>query len=118
MTRLSVGGEELKQFWPFVLTNKMIGSTLDFSLKDQLKGLKPDIVFRNHEKIVIMDVACPYDLYLNELHDRKQEIYSEVNFEITADVRQAWTNLHDCYFEYLFIRFDCLIIYFDYLIIG
>ena len=39
---------------------------------------------RNHEKIVPMDVhiAFPYDLYLNELHDRKQEIYSEVNFKI------------------------------------
>ena len=37
---------------------------------------------------------------------------------ITADVRQPWTNLHDCYFEYLIIRFDYLIIPFDYLIIG
>ena len=46
-------------------------------------------MLRNHEKIVPMDVhiACPYDLYLNELHDRKQEIYSEVNFEINKVFR-------------------------------
>ena len=39
---------------------------------------------------------------------------------ITADVRQPWTDLHYCSFEYLIIRFDYLIIYipFDYLIIG
>ena len=28
----------------------------------------------------------------------------------TADVRQPWTNPQDCYFEYLIIRFDYLII--------
>ena len=79
--------EELKLFWPFLSTNKTIGSTLDFALKDQLKRLKSDTVLRNHDKIVLMDVECSYDLYLNELQDRKQEIYSEVNFQVNKVFR-------------------------------
>ena len=41
--------------------------------------------------------------------------YCETN--IITDVRQPWTNPHECCFEYLIIRFDYLIIPFDYLII-
>ena len=33
---------------------------------------------------MLIDVACPYGSYLNELHDRKQ---SEVNFEINKVFR-------------------------------
>ena len=29
---------------------------------------------------------------------------------LTTDVRQPWTNAQDCYFEYLIIRFDYLVI--------
>ena len=39
------------------------------------------------------------------------------HYFLTADVRQPWTNPHDCYFEYLIVRFDYLIIPFDYYLI-
>ena len=49
--------EELKHFWPFVSTNKTIGTVLEeLPLKDNLKVLKPDIVLRNHEKMVLIPV--------------------------------------------------------------
>ena len=80
--------EELKHFWPFVSTNKTIGSALEeLPLKDHLKILRPDIVLRNHEKIVLIDVACPYDLFLVELFDRKLNIYIELNYEINKTVK-------------------------------
>ena len=36
----------------------------------------------------------------------------------TANTRQPWMDSHDCYFEYLIIRFDYLTIVIYYLIIG
>ena len=71
-----------------VSTNRTIGSALEeLHLKDHLKNLRPDIVLRNHEKIVLIDVACPYDLFLDELSDRKLNIYLELNYEINKTVK-------------------------------
>ena len=36
---------------------------------------------------------------------------------ITADACQPWTDLRDCYFEYLIIHFDYMVIPIDYSII-
>ena len=80
--------EELKHVSPFVSTNRTIGSALEeLHLKDHLKILRPDIVLRNHQKIVPIDVACPYDLFLDELFDRTLNIYLELNYEINKTVK-------------------------------
>ena len=80
--------EELKYFWPLVSTNRTIGPALEeLHLKDHLKILRPDIVLCNHEKIVLIDVACPYDLFLDELFNRKLNIYLELNYEINKTVK-------------------------------
>ena len=80
--------EELKHFWPFVSSNKTIGSAVEeLPLKDHLKILRPDIVLRNKEKIVLIDVACQHDLLLDELFNRKLNIYLELNYEINKTVK-------------------------------
>ena len=85
---ISKVAEGLKHFWPFVSTNKTIGSALEeLPLKDHLKILRPDIVLCNQEKIVLIDVAFPYDLFLNELFVRKLNIYMELNYDINKTVK-------------------------------
>ena len=55
--------------------------------------------------------------YSGDDYKRLRNLKFKPGMKIT-DVRQPWTNLQDCYFEYLIIRFHYLIIHFDYLIIG
>ena len=45
---------------------------------ERLLNLKPDIVIREENKLIILDIACPYDLYLAELYEAKINKYRDL----------------------------------------
>ena len=81
-------------------------TTIEITKVGSIRPHLDDAIYR-HDSFVLM---------LHHCTPLKAIKYKSTSF--TADVRQPWTNLHECYFEYLIIRFDYLIIPFDYLIIG
>ena len=42
---------------------------------EELLNLKPDIIVKERIKIIILDIACPYDLYISETYELKVENY-------------------------------------------
>ena len=40
-----------------------------------MKKSKPDIIMKKRTKIIILDIACPYDLYISETYELKVENY-------------------------------------------
>ena len=43
-----------------------------------LLNLKPDIIIHEANRMIILDIACPYDLYLEELYQLKSDKYREL----------------------------------------
>ena len=59
--------QELKSYWAEVYNNKPVYTSfhqLDGNLI--LRRLKPDLILMTNKCVVIIDVACPYDLYMDE----------------------------------------------------
>ena len=83
--------QELKSYWAEVYNDKLEYTSfhqLDCNLT--LRRLKPDLVLKTNKSVVIIDVACPYDLYMEEsvvakvakyeaLKDAVDQYYEEVN---------------------------------------
>ena len=46
--------------------------------------LKPDIVVRNRNQVNIIDIACPYDIYLESSYNQKMLYYDELKQEIES----------------------------------
>ena len=45
---------------------------------DETLNLKPVIIVMEEHRIVILDIACPYDLYLSETYEFKLEKYNNL----------------------------------------
>ena len=120
MTELMITGRDSS----FIIMNTSFTKQVHFYIcKIQIKPkLYPLSRNRNtvHHYYHIADFAsvAPAHTKLNFFPMVSFKQTAELQFKVTADVRQPWTNPHDCYFEYLIIHFDYLIIPFDYLIIG
>ena len=59
--------QELKSYWAESYNNKPVHSS--FSQLDchlTLRRLKPDIVLKSNKRVIIIEVACPYDLNMEE----------------------------------------------------
>ena len=50
-----------------------------------LLNLKPDIVIKQENKLIILDIACPYDLYLAELYEAKINKYRDLQRYLTTN---------------------------------
>ena len=72
--------EELKDYWNVIRVNKMINTT--FVEINFANPLKPDIVVRNLNQINIIDIACPYDIYLESAYKQKMLYYNTLKQEI------------------------------------
>ena len=71
--------DELSKYWVFCKNNKLISTSLpDFNINEDLKCLKPDILLKNENHIYIVDVACPYDLYIQTSYNQKLEHYKQL----------------------------------------
>ena len=59
--------KELQPFWSEIFNNKTIGTSFtQLASVSTVKALKPDLVLKSRNFVVIMDVTCPYDLYMEE----------------------------------------------------
>ena len=57
---------------------------MEFEDKDEaLSNLKPDIMIEEENRMIILDIACPYDLYLAELYEMKLNKYRQLQRYIT-----------------------------------
>ena len=76
--------DEIEKYWSKCIVNKTIATSLpNITLPRSLTSLKPDIVVMNVSKVVyLIDVACPYDIYLEATFQRKTEYYGELAGEI------------------------------------
>ena len=54
-----------------------------------LLNLKPDIVIKQENKLMILDVACPCDLYLAELYEAKINKYRDLQRYLTTNVQST-----------------------------
>ena len=79
-TRQYTLAEKIASELPHVMAvDKTIGSTfkeLGFSSSEHPElHLKPDIVLRHENEVTIIDVACPYDLCIENLFEAKLNKY-------------------------------------------
>ena len=51
------------------------GFEIENDSEEDLLKLKPDLLLKEDNRILIVDVACPYDLYLTELYELKVNKY-------------------------------------------
>ena len=64
-----------------VIINKIVRTALqesgmEFEDDDEeVLNLKPDIMIKEENRMIILDLACPYDLYLAELYEMKLNKY-------------------------------------------
>ena len=53
-------------------------------LLPKLQPLKPDLVLKGNDMVIIADVACPYDLYADEVYKAKIEKYGHLTAFIAS----------------------------------
>ena len=64
--------------------NKQAATTLpNIALSEAVRCLKPDIVVKNMNVVYLIDVACPYDLYIENAFLRKKVYYEPLAAEIS-----------------------------------
>ena len=56
---------------------------MEFEDNDSLLNLKPDIMIKEENRMFIMDIACPYYLYLAEIYGVKLNKYRDLQRYIT-----------------------------------
>ena len=75
---------ELTGLWRALFLDKAAKTSfeeLNLNLPAELECLRPDLVLCGNNMVVIADVACPYDLYADELYKSKTEKYADlINF--------------------------------------
>ena len=70
-------GEELSKFWEFLRINQQISTSFpELPLLSEHKHLKPDIVLKRDNTIYMVDVACPYDFYIQSAFNQKMDHYN------------------------------------------
>ena len=88
-------GREIKSRENKVIVNKTVRTALRESglrAEDNDEGLlnlKPDIVIKQENKLIILDVACPYDLYLAELYEAKINKYRDLQRYLTTNYMEC-----------------------------
>ena len=74
---------ELQPFCSETFSNKTIGTFFaQLASVSTVKDLKPDLVLKSRNFAVIMDVTCPYDLYMEEFCEKisnYEDLRREVN---------------------------------------
>ena len=82
-------GNDVKSNKNTVFINKTVRTALqelgmEFEDNDEeLLNLKPDIMIKEENRMIILDIACPYDLYLAELYEMKLNKYRDLQRYIT-----------------------------------
>ena len=78
-------GGEIKTSENKVIINKTVKTSLQtfgFEIEndneEDLLKLKPDLLVKEDNRIIILDAACPYDLYFTELYELKVNKYSNL----------------------------------------
>ena len=88
-------GREIKSRENKVIVNKKVQTALQESglgAEDNNEGLlnlKPDIVIKQENKLIILDIACPYDLYLAELYEVKISKYRDLQRYLTTSYMEC-----------------------------
>ena len=85
--------EELTTSDTEIYVNKLFSTTLQEFKEDQYTTIrKPDIVIKKGNNILIIDVACPYDLYIENTYKHKisyyqclKKIFTEAGFEANVE---------------------------------
>ena len=76
--------DEITKYWAVCVVNKQISISLtNISLPHALKILKPDIVVMKRKVVYIIDVACSYDLFIENAFSRKKDHYGPLAVELT-----------------------------------
>ena len=76
--------KELQPFCSETFKNKTIGTCfIQLASVSTVKDLKPDLVLKSRNFVVIMDVTCPYDLYMEESFREKISKYEDLRREIS-----------------------------------
>ena len=71
--------DELSRLWQFSGVNQQISTSFPDLLFNANQGrLKPDIVLKSEENIFLVDVACPYDYYIQSSFNQKMDHYNEL----------------------------------------
>ena len=82
-------GNDVKSNKNTVFINKTVRTALQelgMEFEDnveELLNLKPDIMIKEENRMIILDIACPYDLYLAELYEMKLNKYRDLQRYIT-----------------------------------
>ena len=82
-------GNDVKSNENTVIINKTVRTVLQESgiesedSDEELLNLKPDILIKEENRIIILDIACPYNLYLTELYELKLHKYRDLQRYIT-----------------------------------
>ena len=67
---------ELKPHCNDIYINKTVRSAFpDTTVESRVLDLKPDILMKDDEGVNIIDIACPYDLYIEATYKTKIEKY-------------------------------------------
>ena len=79
---------ELTGLWSCIHLNKTAKTSFpELNLVPELQPLKPDLVLKGHDMVIIADVACPYDLYADEVYKAKIEKYGHLTAFIASKYR-------------------------------
>ena len=82
-------GNDIKSNENTVIINKTVRTALqesgmEFQDNDELLlHLKPDIMVKEENRMIILDIACPYDLFLAELYEMKLNKYQDLQRYVT-----------------------------------
>ena len=52
---------------------------------EELLNMKPDIVIKEENRMIFLDVGCPYDLYLAKVYEMKLNKYRDLQRYITEN---------------------------------
>ena len=75
--------KELQPFWSETFNNKTIGtSSAQLGSVITVKDLKPELVLKSGNFVVIMDVTCPCDLCMEESFREKISKYEDLRREV------------------------------------
>ena len=78
-------GQELKSVSVNLFVNKCVSTSLEeLNLPRNLLCLKPDIVIKHEKQIKILEVSCPYDLYLQNTFETKKSKYAPLKDAIKS----------------------------------
>ena len=78
-------GQELESVSVNLFVNKCVSTSLEeLNLPRNLLCLKPDIVIKHEKQINILEVSCPYDLYLQNTFETKKSKYATLKDAIES----------------------------------